>query len=168
VGGIFNTRTGVRKLIGRMEPDGPQYQKVMEVDWFLGQGVLIHKDIVEKVGYFDEVDFPQYHADVDYSLRAKNAGYKNLVYPNLKLLNDTSTTGISHVKNKTVKQFMESLFSLRSNTNIIKEIRFYRRHATSFRAYGAVTKRFYLYIGGFIKWKILGLFGIEKKYNEFY
>ena len=101
MGGTFDSRTGFKSLIGRKETDGPQYNKILEVDWFLGQGVLIHKDINEKVGYFDEKNFPQYHADIDYGLRAKKAGFKNLVYPNLKLLNDTETTGLSHIKNKT-------------------------------------------------------------------
>jgi GT2 family glycosyltransferase len=165
MGGTFNSRTGFRNLIGRMEPDSPKYERVMEVDWFLGQGVLIHRDIIEKVGYFDEKNFPQYHADIDYSLRAKNAGYHNIVYPNLKLLNDTETTGISHLKNKTVKQFFESLVSIRSNTNIVKDFIFNKIHATSFIAYFFIVKKYLVYTGSFIKWKVLGCFGIKRK-NE--
>jgi len=166
MGGTFNSRTGLRNLIGRMKIDSPQYDKIMEVDWFLGQGVLIHRDIIEKVGYFDAVNFPQYHADIDYSLRAKNAGYKNIVYPNLKLLNDTETTGISHAKNKSLRVFLDSLFSLRSNTNIIKDIKFYRRHTSSIFAYLTLINRYLVYTGSFIKWAVLGWLGVRRKNEE--
>jgi len=166
MGGTFNPRTGSRNLIGRLQTDGPKYDRIMEVDWFLGQGVLIHRDIIQKVGYFDEVNFPQYHADIDYSLRAKNAGYKNVVYPNLKLLNDTETTGISHAKNKTLKVFIDSLFSLRSNTNIVKDFKFIRRHTSGIAAYFTLTKRYFVYTASFVKWKVLGWMGIKRKDEE--
>ena len=165
MGGTFNPRTGFRTLIGRMETDSPMYEKIMEVDWFLGQGVLIHRNIIEKVGYFDDNNFPQYHADIDYSLRAKKAGYHNIVYPDLKLLNDTETTGISHLKNKTLKQFVDSLFSIRSNTNIVKDFIFNKIHTTSILAYWFIIKKYSLYTASYFKWKVLGWFGIKRN-NE--
>ena len=168
LGGTFDPRTGFRNLIGQQEPDGPQYNKIIEADWFLGQGVLIHRDIIEKVGYFDEINFPQYHADIDYGLRAKKAGYHNMVYPNLKLLNDTSTTGMSHLKDKTLKQFIESLYSIKSNTNIKKDIRFNRIHATNYRAYFFLVRKYFMYTASFIKWKVLGWVGIKRKDEELY
>lgn len=165
IGGTFNPTTGEKSLIGRMEKDNPEYEKIMEVDWFLGQGVLIHKNIIDKTGYFDEVNFPQYHADIDYSLRAKHDGFHNVVYPNLKLLNDTETTGLSHIKNKTLRQFIDSLVSIRSNMNIAKDIKFYKRHTSSPKAYFVLIKRYLVYFGSFIKWSVLSLFGIKRK-NE--
>lgn len=168
MGGTFDPRTGQRSLIGRKETDSPQYNKILEVDWFLGQGVLIHKDINEKVGYFDEKHFPQYHADIDYGLRAKKAGFKNLVYPNLKLLNDTETTGLSHIKNKTLKQFFESLTSLRSNTNFKKDFIFNRIHTTSILAYSSLIKKYVVYTGSYIKWEMLGWVGVRRKNDELF
>jgi GT2 family glycosyltransferase len=168
MGGTFDRITGKKTLIGRTKKDGPEYQQIIKVDWFLGQGVLIHKDILARVGLFDEVNFPQYHADVDYSLRAMNAGYKNIVYPNLQLLNDTEMTGISHIRNKTFKQFFISLGSIRSNTNIFKDIKFYRIHTTSYKAYFELFKRYIIYTGSFLKWKFLGYLGIRKKNEELY
>lgn len=166
LGGTFNPLTGEKSLIGRMEKDKPEYEKNMEVDWFLGQGVLIHKDIISKTGYFDELNFPQYHADIDYSLRAKHDGFKNIVYHNLKLLNDTETTGLSHIKNKTFKQFIDSLVSIRSNMNIVKDIKFYKRHTTSPKAYMVLIKRYLVYFGSYFKWSVLSLIGIKRKNEE--
>ncbi len=166
MGGIFNSHTGYKRLIGRLETDGPAYEKVLEADWFCGQGILIHKSIFAQIGYMDEKVFPQYHGDSDFALRAKESGIRNLVYPNLKLWNDTSTTGISHKKNKTLKQFAESLFSIRSNSNIIKDFQFYQRHATSVLAYGSIINRYFIYIGSYIKWKVLGWIGIQRADEE--
>lgn len=168
MGGFFDPHTGRKKLHGRMEDDSDAYQNVIEVDWFCGQGILIPKSVFAKAGYFDEKVFPQYHGDADFALRAKKSGFINLVYPNLKITNDTTTTGISHVKNKTIRQFIESLFSIRSNANIMKNIRFYNRHTTGIRAYFPIIKSYFTYIGGYIKWRFLGIFGIHKKYTELY
>lgn len=168
MGGTFDRKTGKRSLIGRTEIDGPQYQEDIEVDWFLGQGVMIHKEILEKVGLLDEKNFPQYHADVDYGLRAMKGGYKNIVYHNLKLLNDTEMTGISHKKDKSIKDFIESLTSIRSNMNIRKDLRFTRIHTTSIRAYMTLFKRYFVYTGSYLKWKVLGWFGKRKANEELY
>lgn len=168
MGGTFNPRTGFRSLIGRMEKDGPEFEKEMEVDWFLGQGVLIHREIVDKAGYFDEVHFPQYSADLDYSIRIKWAGYPIIAYPDLKLLNDTETTGLSHIPDKSIGQFIESLFSIRSNMNIRKDLVFNRLHANSPSAYWILVKKYFIYFGSFIKWKMLGLIGIKRKEKDLF
>lgn len=168
MGGVFNIRTGYKKLVGRAQPDSGEYQQIREADWFCGQGILLHKSIFDSIGFFDEKIFPQYHGDSDFSLRATKAGFKNRFYPELKILNDTSTTGISHIKNKTIAQFIRTLFSIRSNTNIIKDFQFYHRHTTHILAYLPMLKGYFSYIGGFCKWKVLGIFGIHKKYDEFY
>ncbi len=168
MGGIFNIRTGFKKLVGRSQPDSEEYQQISEADWFCGQGILLHKSVFDTIGFFDEKIFPQYHGDSDFSLRATKSGFKNRFYPELKILNDTSITGISHVKNKTIRQFIDTLFSIRSNTNIIKDIQFYHRHTTRIFAYLPLLKRYFIYIGGYGKWKILGIFGINKNYDEFY
>jgi len=53
LGGMFNKKTGQKKLIGWREEDNPELQQIMELDWFLGHMALIHKDIVAKIGLMD-------------------------------------------------------------------------------------------------------------------
>jgi len=166
MGGVFNSRTGHKSLIGRNKPDGPEYQKTIEADWFSGQQLLLHKDIISAVGYFDDKNFPQYHADIDYSLRAKKAGFKNVIYPELILLNDSETTGINHARNKSFRQFFDSLTSIRSNTNIYKDFLFYKKHSSSILAYAALVNRYTIYTLSFIKGKVYALFGIKKDKSD--
>jgi GT2 family glycosyltransferase len=168
MGGKFNPHTGFNSLIGRLEPDGPKYNQIIEVDWFCGQGTLIHKSVFDKVGLLDEKLFPQYHGDIDFALRAKKCGIRILVHPDLRFWNDTSSTGISHKKNKTLRQFVESLYSIRSNSNIIKDFKFYHRHTTNLLAYSFLLKKYLIYIGSYIKWKVIGWFGIYRKSEELY
>lgn len=165
MGGNFNPKTGSKNLIGRTEPDGPDYQKDREVDWFLGIGVMLHKRIVEKVGYLDEVDFPHYHADIDYALRARYEGFKNVVFHELRLLNDMETTGISHKKDKSLKDFFASFTSIKSNLNIRRNLKFYRKHTTSRLAYLYLMRIFGVYTASYLKWEVLGWFG-KKKSSE--
>jgi len=162
MGGIFDRRTGKKELIGWAELDGPKYQKDKEVDWFLGIGVMIHRAIIEDVGYLDEKNFPHYHADADYGLRAVNKGYRNVVFHELMLLNDIETTGITHKKDKSFKDFLDSLTSIKSNRNIRRNLIFYRIHTNSILAYLSLIKIYFIYIASFLKWKVLGWFGKEK------
>ena len=163
MGGTFDTRTGFKKLIGQKELDGPEYSQPREVDWYIGQGVLVPRAVFEKIGLMDSKNFPQYHSDVDFSLRSKNAGFRNMVYPELKIWNDTETSGISHIKRKSLPLFIKTLFSIRSNYNIIKDIKFYRIHTSSILSYRYLAIKYFEYIGGYVKWSILGIFGIKRK-----
>lgn len=165
MGGIFDPRTGKKVLIARNQEDGPGYQEPLEIDWFSGQQVLIHKSVFEKVGFFDQINFPQYHADIDFSLRVRMAGFKIMMYPSLRLLNDTEATGINYNPDPTLRQFIQSLFSLRSNTNIRRNIKFWRKHTTSIIAYKNLLMVYIVHIGNFVRWKVLGWFGIKKE-NE--
>ena len=163
MGGVFNPRNGHKALIGRNQKDRAEYEQEREVDWFSGQQGLIHREIIEKVGYLDDKNFPQYHADVDYSLRVKSAGFRNMIYPKLKLYNDSEATGINQQKNKTFRQFFETLHSIRSNNNIRKDIIFYKKHGAGLLSYRGMIRKYYIYAGSFFKWKFLGWLGIKKK-----
>ena len=161
MGGVFNPKNGKYFLRGYGEKDSNKYSEILPADWFGGMGTLIHRDILQKVGHFDAVNFPQYHGDSDFGLRAKKMGIKLFVRPDLKIYNDKTFTGYSN--NSSLKVFIRSLYSLKSNHNIKKEIAFYRKHATSPLAYMQICKHYFRHIGGFIKWKILNIFGKQRK-----
>lgn len=59
--------------------------KTHEVDSIVGAFFLTRKSILEKVGYFDE-DYFMYGEDLDLCLRIKNAGYKVMYVPEVKIL----------------------------------------------------------------------------------
>jgi GT2 family glycosyltransferase len=123
-------------------------------------GTIIPKEIVKKIGYWDSVNFPQYHGDSDFTYRAKKNGYHIIVDPSLKIFNSVKNSGIEH--NGSIKQLARLITDIRSKSNLKRNFRFYRLHAESIRAYIPLFLSYYRIFGGFIKWKILKIFGTEK------
>lgn len=159
-GGIFNPRSGKYYLRGFGMTDCDDYNKIFQADWFGGMGTTIPKRVFDTIGYFNDKKFPQYHGDSDFGLRAKKAGVKLLVFPNLKIWNDRKSTGYSNTRTFII--FIKSLFTLKSNNNIYREFLFYKSHAESLLAYRRLIAKYIRHIGGYFKWKIKGIFGLKR------
>jgi GT2 family glycosyltransferase len=161
MGGFFDTRSGLKYPIGTDETDSEKFNQVIEVDWLPGMGTVIEKSVFEKIGYVNETDFPQYHGDSDFTFRAKLAGYPVKVFPQLKIWNDKSSSGLQHYNS--FRMLIKSLYDFRSHYHLGKDIRFYRKYAKSPLAYKTLFSKYSYYIGGFLKWRILSWIGIEKE-----
>lgn len=109
----------------------------------------------------NDVEFPQYHGDSDFTYRALLAGFSLNVYPQLKIWNDKTNSGLEHSNN--FRLLIKSLIDLKSNNHFMKDLLFYRKYATSILAYRVIIRKYYYYIGGFLKWKLLNLLGIKKQ-----
>ncbi len=160
MGGYFNPFTGKKPQLGSFAPDGPEFEKVTGVDWLPGMGTILHADVIRKIGYWDNINFPQYHGDSDFTYRAKVAGFELLVYPQLKIWNDITNTGLEH--KGSFKVLMRSLKHVKSYYNIRIDIKFYRKFAKSPLAYTELLIKYGRLIGGFFKWKMLNALGIHK------
>jgi len=160
MGGVFNPFNGHKDMIGTGEADNDSLQKPVEVDWLPGMGTCIHKTVFDKIGVLDEKTFPQYHGDSDFTYKAKINGFNVTTFPSLKIYNDTRHSGLRH--QDSFSNLMRSMTTIRSNYNIKKDIAFYRRYAKSMKAYGVIWKKYFRYVGGFFKWKILNLLGKKR------
>jgi GT2 family glycosyltransferase len=160
MGGIFDPKSGKKYLVGTGIVDNNDFMQYREVDWLPGMGTIIHRSVFDAIGLVDAAKFPQYHGDSDFTYRARKAGFKIVVYPELKLYNDTTNSGIWH--NNNFAKLYSSLTSIKSNYNFKKEFLFYRIHTNSIAAYLHLLKRYIKYIGGFMKWKALSLLGISR------
>jgi len=162
LGGMFNPKTGNKELIRKKLAESDHLPEFIDCDWLPGMGTLIHRSVYEKIGYCDDLNFPQYHGDSDFTFRAKKSGFRVIVKPDLIIINDNTNTGIIH--EGSFKRLYYSLFKIKSNYNIKKNILFYKIHASSKRAYIPLVRFYFGYLGGFLKWKFLSIFGITKKY----
>ncbi len=82
-GGYFNMLLSKINLIyknKKLKTNDLEIAKVHNVDFLSGCVLLIKKEAVEKIGYFDE-DLFMYAEDLDYCLRVKQKGYKVLYVP---------------------------------------------------------------------------------------
>lgn len=59
--------------------------KIHEVDSVVGAFMMIRKSVLDKIGYFDE-DYFLYGEDLDLCYRVKNAGFKVMYIPQVKIM----------------------------------------------------------------------------------
>ena len=86
-------------LLSRLLPQNPfsrrylltdwDHHAVREVDWVSGSFFLIRRELLQKIGFFDERFF-LYCEDVDYCRRVRDAGYQVFYVPEAQTLHDTS------------------------------------------------------------------------------
>jgi hypothetical protein len=75
--------------IGSGELDRGQYGFKREVD--VAELIVVRRDVVEKIGGFDE-EYLFYYGDVDYCVRAREAGYKTMYIPRAVVWHRESST----------------------------------------------------------------------------
>src|SRR3989344_879636 len=79
-GGIMDWANVIARHRGVDEVDKGQYQKTEETDFATGACFLIKRDMLEKVGFFDDKFF-LYYEDSDLGQRIKRSGYKIIYAP---------------------------------------------------------------------------------------
>ncbi|MEA2098434.1 MAG: glycosyltransferase family 2 protein [Patescibacteria group bacterium] len=88
-GGKVNWLKNKGTHIGLDQIDNRQYDKAEEMDYLTGCCLLIKREVIEKIGVLAE-DYFLYYEDTDFSLRAKNAGYKIVYVPKSKIYHKIS------------------------------------------------------------------------------
>lgn len=95
--------------------------EVIKLDALSGRGTLYPVDLIRKIGLVRYKLLPHYWADYEFSVRAKKAGAKLLVAMHAPVLSETSISGIRG----TDSSIVQTLFSRKSQSNIIHTIVFY-------------------------------------------
>ncbi len=151
-GGFFHHRWGYSFSYGKDLPDGDQFSKPLEADWLPGMGSVFSREIIETVGEVNAANFPQYHADVDYTCRVRKTGHKLIVEPKLRIWNDTGHTGQSHELR--FGRLLPALYDIQSPDHFRKEWLLYRKHAPTPLAFLVVIKKYIGYFLNFLKNKL--------------
>lgn len=79
-GGLIDWHNMYASHRGVDEVDHHQYDAVTQTEFVTGCSMFIRAGVIEKIGFFDE-KYYLYLEDLDYSLRAKRAGYDLLYVP---------------------------------------------------------------------------------------
>ena len=122
-GGLFNSFTGRRSVLKKLSNKRYSY-----VDWLPGMGTVISKEIILKIGFWDQKNLPQYHGDIDFCLRAKNKGIDIIVCEEMVI---TNRTEYSSFVGSDFNSFLKSLVMVQSRYCVSKEILFLFRHTKS-------------------------------------
>ena len=126
-GGFYSPITDTKINIGTGKKDEKSFEKTLQVDWCGGMAVTIPSDLFKEIGLCDYEQFPQYDGDTDLFLRAGKAGYKLLVFPELKAWNVHENTG--RKEQFTFKNLKWYLTNIRSYKNFKIGYSFYKKHA---------------------------------------
>lgn len=86
----WNGKTLVQVGHGQLNRD--EFCHRTQMDFLTGMNVLIPAAVFAKIGYYDDVNFPQYHADSEFTLRARKAGVPILFEPSAKVWNRVEST----------------------------------------------------------------------------
>jgi GT2 family glycosyltransferase len=83
-GGHLNLRTGQVTHFRSYQIDTNSPGEIKETDFIIGGFLLIKKEVINRVGFFDPYYF-MYGEETDYEYRAKKAGYKLVVVSTAKI-----------------------------------------------------------------------------------
>jgi len=94
--------------------DTGKYNFVKEVSGFVGPGIVIKRDVIEKIGYYDE-NFFYGPNDLDYCHRAKKEGFKVIYVGTSHSVHIGSASGMSPLKDLIYRHQSEGMmiYSLR-------------------------------------------------------
>jgi len=73
--------------IGKKKSDNKKYSQPTETDYITGCALFTRRDVINKIGQLDQKLF-MYGEDVDWSFRAKKAGYKIIYFPTTTVWHD--------------------------------------------------------------------------------
>ena len=100
VGGQIVWCYGEARLRGNCQLDKGQYDKLEEIDYAPGICVLVPTRVLKKIGRLPK-DYFMYGEDVDWSLRAKSAGFKLIFVPSAEIFHQDSLSADSESAAKT-------------------------------------------------------------------
>lgn len=99
--------------------------KNTEVDMLTGRSVIYPLNIFFKGSNFDNINFPHYGGDSEFTNRAKRNGYELLIIPSSIIYVNRDSTGLNPLDKKlSLIESIRSLYSIKSTNNILTKIKF--------------------------------------------
>jgi GT2 family glycosyltransferase len=89
--GVLDWGPMLVRSVGGYEPDRPE-PSPKDVDWVIGNGCMMSRAALERVGLFDE-EFFHLEEDVDWSTRARKLGYRVVYVDSAAILHKGSSSG---------------------------------------------------------------------------
>jgi hypothetical protein len=128
----LSSRYSTSRLFGRVDRTFADPSESAPVDWVPGAFSIIRRDLLEKIGYFDERFF-LYYEEVDLCRRLKAAGYQIWYWPDIEVvhLGGESSKTIKHIKLSSSGSQL-TLWRMRSR------LLYYRKHHGASGAWAAL------------------------------
>lgn len=82
---IFYPNMLMRSLLSKISIHFWEYNQIREIDWITGAAILIRREAIREVGFFDE-NFFMYFEEIDWCKRAKEKGWKIYFTPDASII----------------------------------------------------------------------------------
>jgi GT2 family glycosyltransferase len=117
-----------RPLEGRKLSERKSFPEITEVDFLRAQATFVPVRTVHDIGNVEAKLLPHYHADSEYSYRARQAGYRVVIHRDLHLYHTVGSTGsfnAFHAK-LSLHDFWKSLSDIKSVNALKYKVNFAR------------------------------------------
>ncbi len=116
-------------ILSEKNKDNTTRKGLLEINHFPGRGCLIPKKVFDKIGLFDQINFPHYYADYDFTLTAHENGFQifNNFDAKLYIYPEESGDQKNRVK-KSWKNYKNHLTSIKGGGNLTNFTRFTFKH----------------------------------------
>lgn len=94
-----------------------------------GRGTLIPLAVFDQVGLYDSKNYVHYMSDIEFSMRARKAGYRLIVNVASLIYEYTGATGIQVERRVSLSQFIRGFTSIKSPTNLKARYNFALAHS---------------------------------------
>ncbi|MFW5942993.1 MAG: glycosyltransferase family 2 protein, partial [Chloroflexota bacterium] len=88
-GGLIRFPLAMPDYLGRDEPDEGQYDQLRDVEYVVGAGLAVRREVLQRIGLLDE-GFFLYFEDADLCFRARRAGYRVVYAPRAEAVHEES------------------------------------------------------------------------------
>lgn len=110
--------------------DRCDFDKPMDCDWLHGSSTIIPAAAFRELGLFDRENCPQYHGDVEFSLRAKMSGFRLIVEPRSVVHHRTRiSAGTRSLNTDTISSLVKNIsspFYFKANHKVYRDYCPYR------------------------------------------
>jgi len=144
-------KSSSRSLAKFVESKKPNQHGIKEITHTCGKGTLIPVSAFRKIGLYDQINFPHYHADTAFTLKAHLNGYKIYLDYDSIVFSDVKASGIGSKNSKpSLCEFWASLFFIKSVNNVHIRLNFARQFFPD-KKFKYLSKIYIKTFGGFIK-----------------
>ena len=170
MGGKISWWRGRLWMLGCDTLDDERWQEPVEVDWLPGMSVLVPVEVFRQGLWVDDVAFPQYAGDSDFSIRVRKAGFKLITWPQSRVYNKVGHSGMDTklllgLEPFSLRLFFQTFTSVKSSMALRTNMTWVTRH-TPVWAWSIMWGRSY----GFYLLKCLqiwlGLPGIVRRFKK--
>lgn len=126
-----------------------------DADWLFGMGTYVPREVFLRIGLPDERRFPQAWGDVDFTLRARKAGFRLVVAPGARLFHEVGAYDPRVAGAPGAKEYAARLADPKHNLSLSAHAEIWRRHGPRLLWPFSLALRVLVLIANYVRMRLL-------------